>query len=130
MSKKTNALDRFRKYWKSLDYEESRDMWAILTAFRGPDNAELSQSVKQTTIARIRGVVFDDPLPIPIDWNETPLSPDERETINFKKRKAQGNDLLHFWYHYSQACRALKNFGEIDLYAEGVEEKKTKGGNQ
>ena len=55
--KRKNMILRFREFWSKLTETEQVDMWAILTALRGPDKSGNSE-IKILTTARIRGELF------------------------------------------------------------------------
>ena len=51
-----NAIEKFRNYWQGLSLYERANMWEILSAIRGPDDA--NSITKKYTTARIRYELF------------------------------------------------------------------------
>jgi hypothetical protein len=108
-------LDSIISFLNNAPYEESRQLWDVLTALRGPDDN--NTSLKSITTARIRGVlglrpngaagaVVDDGVPIHNDASGYDMFYKLKETVD-------NTVSYHFAKHYAYAVATLRALGYI-----------------
>ena len=110
--KKRNVVDKFVGFFRKLNSFERKNLWDLVSAFRGPDSGD--SKLKECTTERIRGEVFSDP-DFSIFWNETnrvmsgglirvePLT----EDLLKEGRKRLNEADWHFRAHIENALKVL-----------------------
>ena len=98
------ALNEIQKVLDDTDWEDSKDLWMILTAIRGSDR---EFHTKLQTTAKLRAIAFPYlRLGLYADFNYDPLALEILEVAEFL---GFGNQLnLHFLYRFLDAVRAIR----------------------
>ena len=108
-------LDSIISFLNNAPYEESRQLWDVLTALRGPDDN--NTGLKSVTTARIRGVLGLRPNGASgaVVDNGAPVHSEASGYDMFYKLKESVNEsvLYHFAKHYAHAVAALRALGYI-----------------
>lgn len=112
------ALDRLFDALNDMDPDDGKDLWAILTALRGPDfkGRDTREAVKADYTSPIRraaglGAFFADAAGISLQEGEVSqatLADLEDRATRKRDDLEPGSGHRHFYYHMTQALAALR----------------------
>ena len=114
MTEKLSVLTKFNNFVEKLDTNETRDLYFVLTALRGPDFYDELGSLKSKTTSRIRSFISKklmyhcSVIRNPIN-NKNITSRNKRLKIGFRN---------HFAEHYKKAVEVIKRTEHYDLETE------------
>ena len=109
---KENVILRFKSFLNSLDRDEKKALWAIMTAFRGPDDGD--EQLKDKTTSVIRSYFFkkSDQFCCPFQ-NDGIFFHDIAGMVNFKDPlifPCEYTTTGHFEMHITQAINVLRKY--------------------
>lgn len=115
-SRKKHTVKLIEQIVESLNFqdEESRNLWYVLTALRGPDNE--GSALKAETTAKLRRAIGLNASIFAIVSNENP--PESHRDYDVVTRELSKNNSFiryeyHFVNHYALGVRALLDLGII-----------------
>lgn len=110
---KAHAVAALKEVVRVLNYEgsASADLWAILTALRGPDNED--DQLKKRTTTNIRGAIGLDGSPGRFRSAVVTHGPVKYQNPSMTENKVAG--CAHFAAHINSALWALERFKIIEI---------------
>lgn len=105
-------IDSIVVFLNNRTREESRQLWDVLSALRGPDSDD-SHMLKDVTTARLRGAIGLRQQSFAVVSYSEPIYKDVSGWDMSDSLKNSHNAQHHFAKHYSNAVQALKALGYI-----------------